>query len=170
MEYDEFERIEPKYDIKSLEIGVGLNEVDDLKPSDYFYKAVNESKTYYELAEKLQKHYATQDLSNPSIKSMMECDIVSQRIAELINTNAFTFSHLALATIHRKLFKGLFSRNLAEFVGKFRTYNISKREPMLNGDSVVYADSEDIEQNLSLIFGKFTHLWREILAQQQFLS
>ena len=162
MEYDEFTHIQSKYDIKSLEIGVGLNEVDNLKPSDYFYKAVNESKTYYELAEKLQKHYATQDLSNPSIKSKMECDIVSQRIAELINTNAFTLSHLALATIHRKLFKGLFSRNLAEFVGKFRTYNISKREPILNGDSVVYADNEDIEQNLELIFKQYKQDFKQL--------
>ncbi len=115
MEYDEFEHIEPKYDIKSLEVGVGFNEVDNLKPSDYFYKVANESKTYYELAEKLQKHYTTQDLSNPSIKSMMECDIVSQRIAELINTNAFTFSHLALTTIHRRLFKGLFFTRFSYF-------------------------------------------------------
>lgn len=162
MEYDGHTHIESKYDIESLEVGIGLNEVDDLKPSDYFYKAVNQSKTYYELEEKLQKHYTTQDLSNPSIKNMMECDIVSQRIAQLINTNAFTFSHLTLATIHRKLFKGLFSRDLAGFVGKFRTYNISKREPILNGDSVVYADSEDIEQNLALIFRQYK---QEIFTQ-----
>ena len=152
MEYNEFEHIIPKYDINSLEIGIGLNQVDNLKPSDYFYEAANKAKSYDELEEMLQRHYENQDLSNPTIRDKKECDIVSKRIAELINTQAFSLSYTLLPILHRKLFKGIFTHDLDKYVGKFRTYNISKREPILCGDSVRYSLSEHIEENLKSSF------------------
>lgn len=155
MEHSEFEHITPKYDIDSLEIGIGLNQVDNLKPSDYFYEAINKAKNYDELEIMLQRHYETQDLSNPITRDKKECDIVSKRIAELINAQAFSFSYTLLPILHRKLFKGIFARDLEKFVGKFRPYNISKKEPILCGDSVKYALSEHIETNLKSIFDDF---------------
>lgn len=155
MEYDEFEHITPRYDIDSLEVGVGLNQVDNLKPSDYFYEAANKAKNYDELEEMLQRHYENQDLSNPIIRDKKECDIVSKRIAELINTQAFSFSYTLLPILHRKLFKGIFTRDLDKFVGKFRLYNISKREPILCGESVKYSLSEHIETNLKSTFDNY---------------
>lgn len=155
MEYDEFEHITPRYDIDSLEVGVGLNQVDNLKPSDYFYEVANKAKNYDELEEMLQRHYENQDLSNPIIRDKKECDIVSKRIAELINTKAFSFSYTLLPILHRKLFKWIFTKNLDKFVGKFRLYNISKREPILCGESVKYSLSEHIETNLKSTFDNY---------------
>jgi fido (protein-threonine AMPylation protein) len=63
-----------------------------------------------------------------------EADIVSARIAELLDTFPFWFSADTLAAIHERLFSGLY-----ENAGQFRSYDIMKAEPVLGGRSVTYA-------------------------------
>ncbi|AWK62181.1 Fic family protein [Helicobacter cinaedi] len=46
----------------------------------------------------------------------------------------------------------MFTHDLDKYVGKFRTYNISKKEPILCGDSVRYSLSEHITENLKSSF------------------
>jgi fido (protein-threonine AMPylation protein)/biotin operon repressor len=53
--------------------------------------------------------------------------------------------------IHRRLFSGVFFSVKA---GKFRDYNISKREWVLDGESVLYANADMIRQTLDYDFGQ----------------
>ena len=66
-----------------------------------------------------------------------EADKVSTRIAELLSEQSFTFSPLEYISIHRRLFGGLY-----EHAGKIRDYNITKKEWVLNGETVLYVSAE----------------------------
>ena len=63
-----------------------------------------------------------------------EADIVSARIAKLLGEKAFQFSPAEWITIHRRLFEGVFSH-----ASQIRQYNITKKEWVLKGDTVIYA-------------------------------
>jgi fido (protein-threonine AMPylation protein) len=63
-----------------------------------------------------------------------EADVVSARIAEMLDTFPFWFSIDTLAAIHERLFFGLY-----ENAGRFRSYDIMKAEPILGERSVTYA-------------------------------
>jgi len=51
--------------------------------------------------------------------------------------------------IHRRLFDGVFKH-----AGQVRTYNINKKEWVLNGDTVIYADYTSIRDTLDYDFGE----------------
>ena len=53
---------------------------------------------------------------------VLEADIVSVRITQLLGEKAFQFSHVEWITIHRRLFDGVF-----DHAGQIRQYNISKK-------------------------------------------
>ncbi len=76
-----------------------------------------------------------------------EADIVSARIAKLLGEKTFQFSPAAWLTIHRRLFEGVFSH-----AGQIRQYNITKKEWVLNGDTVIYADFHSIKDTLDYDF------------------
>ncbi len=138
--------------LKNLTIGVGLNQVDGLKPSKYFYEVVNSSNSYNEIEEKLRNYYKSKDTTEQSVKDEKECDLVSKRIAEVLEDESFVFSPISLKTIHKKLFDGVFEGKLALYVGKFKDYSIKKSENVLNGDSVVYGDYAEILEYLKYDF------------------
>lgn len=132
----------------NLDIGVGLNQVDNLKPSSYFYKAISESKTYGEIEDKLTIYYHKQNQNDPKIQAEKECDLVSIRIAQILDENHFKMTIVALKNIHKKLFSGVFSRINEKYVGNFRDYNIEKKEPILDGDSVNYGQYDEMVEYL----------------------
>lgn len=136
----------------NLEIGVGLNKVDDLVPSRYFYTAINTSSTYSEIENKLQSYYATQDLDNPNICAQKECDLVATRIAKIIDENHFILSPITLKVIHKKLFCGVFSQINEKYVGNFRDFNITKDEVILGGESVSYGKYDEMLEYLNYDF------------------
>ena len=84
---------------------------------------------------------------------------IANRIVELLNSNEFELSIDYLKYIHKFLFKDIFTEN-----GNFRTYNISKKEPILRGDTVIYPDyhtlltylNYDIDNEKSIDYTKFT--------------
>ena len=62
-----------------------------------------------------------------------EADKVSARITEIIAEKGFTFSVAQYIAIHKRLFDGIF-----DHAGKIRDYNITKKEWVLDGDTVLY--------------------------------
>ena len=60
---------------------------------------------------------------------------------------AFQFSPAEWITIHRRLFEGVF-----DHAGQIRQYNISKKEWILNGETVIYADFNSIKDTLDYDF------------------
>ena len=117
--------------------GIGLNKVDNLSPSKYLLdlsqKNVNGTLKYYEVENLLKTYYESQDTTNIHIQQEKECDLVSLRIAQLLEDKSFGFSPITLKNIHLYLFKDIYS-----FAGSYRNYNITKKEDILNGDTVKY--------------------------------
>lgn len=124
--------------------GIGLNKVDNLEPSKYLLelsqKNINGELKYYEVESLLKTYYETQDANNVNIQKEKECDLVSLRIAQLLEDKSFKFSPIALKNIHKHLFKDIY-----DFAGNYRDYNITKKEEILNGDTVKYVNYQDIE-------------------------
>ncbi|MGL5904937.1 MAG: Fic family protein [Cetobacterium sp.] len=141
--------------IENWEVGIGLNEVDGLTPSSYLIQLTKESiegkKTFDEIEKDLKNYYNKQD-KNSINYSEMECDLVSTRIAKLLEDRAFVFSPIQLKSIHRKLFSELLLDERDNSIGEYRKYNISKKEPVLNGDTVIYGEYSTIDEFLKYDF------------------
>ena len=138
--------VSPEY-IKELEweMAIGLQEVDNLKPSEYLRKVINENiygnKTIYEIEEELKNYY--NDIKNNINKSEYECDLVSTKIVQILQEDNFELSIDFIKYIHKYLFEDIYS-----FAGNFRKFNFSKHEIILNGDSAFYGDYNLIEKSL----------------------
>jgi fido (protein-threonine AMPylation protein) len=130
-------------------IAIGLNKVDGLLPSKYLIDLSNENidgkLSNTEVDEKLKDYYS-KDANTINIMEQ-ECDLVSLRIVELLENKNFIFRLPTFKGIHEYLFKDIYS-----FAGRFRDYNITKDEPILNHDTVRYADYLMIEETLKYDF------------------
>ena len=107
--------------------GIGLNKVDNLEPSKYLLdlsqKNINGKLKYNEVENLLKTYYETQNPNDINVERERECDLVSLRIAQLLEDKSFGFSPITLKNIHKYLFKDLY-----EFAGNYRNYNITKKE------------------------------------------
>ncbi|MEN2256277.1 Fic family protein (plasmid) [Paraclostridium benzoelyticum] len=150
---DRIDKFEKK---NNWEVAIGLNEVDNLKPSKYLIQLMEDSiegkKTYKEVENALYSYYKELDPNDKVIIQTEECDLVSVRIVQLLENGSFKFSPITLKGIHRALFKDLFKGELEKSVGEFRDYNISKKELILGGDSVMYGDYNDLMDILAYDF------------------
>lgn len=131
--------------------GIGLNKVDNLEPSKYLLdlsqKNINGELKYGEVENLLKSYYENQNTNDINIQREKECDLVSLRIAMLLEDKSFGFNPITLKNIHKYLFKDIY-----DFAGNYRKYNITKKEPVLNGDTVTYVDFNNIEDYLSYDF------------------
>ncbi len=139
---------------QNIDIAVGLGLVDDLKPSEYFYKAVEKSRTYNELEDNVKKYYDGKKLDKKEVGEK-ECDIVSVNIAKYLEKSGFTLSPVTLKTIHKNLFWDAFPQGLEKYVGVFRDVNISKKEEVLGGEkSVEYGNYDELGDMLDYDFDR----------------
>lgn len=146
---DYIERETKEYNLKQLnwDMAIGLQEVDNLKPSKYLEKLLKENvtgeKTIYEVENELKKYYIEKEKDNEVNQEEYECDLVSTRIVELLAEDNFELSVDYLKYIHKYLFQDVY-----EFAGSFRKIDFSKHEIILNNDSVAYGDYESLEQSI----------------------
>ncbi len=77
-------------------------------------------------------------------------------MAELLSrkSGAFRLDIQTLKNIHDFIFQDVFNQLEEKYLGKFRDYNISKNEAVLNGESVIYSDHLNLENNLNFDFEK----------------
>lgn len=141
--------MENKYSKKYIiETGMGLQDVDHLKNSSYF---VNEAKRYIKgeiSLEELETIIDSYYKNKPNEEERTEeADKISVRISQLVEDDSFVFSIGQLVSIHERLFKGVYSH-----AGKFREYNFSKEEWVLDGASVFYADYRLLKSTLQYDF------------------
>lgn len=136
---------------EAWQIAIGLQQVDGLTTSDYLLNTAKdhiEGKIDIKEAQKrIHSYYEEQSERKEVEKDTEEADIVSARITELLGEKTFQFSPAEYQTIHRRLFDGVFS-----YAGQFRTYNITKKEWVLNGNTVIYASWESIRDTLDYDF------------------
>ena len=146
---------EPGKAEKSLawQTAIGLQDVDGLKTSDYLIETAKdhiEGKIDIAQAKDRIHSYYEERKDRADIEaSTREADIVSARITEILSEKTFQFSPAELQSIHKRLFTGVFSH-----AGQFRTYNITKKEWVLNGDTVTYSAFESIKDTLDYDFAQ----------------
>ena len=146
---DYIETETPKNYVKQQEwdMAIGLQEVDNLKPSKYLEKLLQENvtgeKTIYEVEKELKEYYVEKEKNNEVNHNELECDLVSTRIVELLQEDNFELSVDYLKYVHKYLFQDVY-----EFAGEFRKVDFSKHERILNNDSVAYGDHKLLEQSL----------------------
>ena len=132
---------------------IGLQDVDGLKTSDYLIETAKEhiegKISITEADKRIHSYYEEQKDRNEIEEDSKEADIVSVRIAKLLGEKTFQFSPAEWQNIHRRLFEGLFSH-----AGKIRNYNITKKEWILKGDTVMYASFDSIRATLDYDFSQ----------------
>ena len=131
------------------EIAIGLNKVDNLKPSSFLRELIDKKLSCDEMEKEILKYYGFRYLTSKIERDLRECDLVSIRTVKLLENKEFKFSIDYLKKIHKSLFSDILKRN---YVGIFRNYNISKDERVLSGNSVIYADYRELTECLNYDF------------------
>ena len=118
---------------------IGLQDVDGLQPSEYLVRtAIRNIEGEISLEEAnalLQAYYAERPAKNTNDRTE-EADKVSVRIAATLSEKAFSFTPNEYLAIHRKLFDGIYPN-----AGCMRDYNITKKEWVLGGETVIYGSA-----------------------------
>ena len=118
---------------------IGLQAVDGLQTTEYLRKtAIDNIEGIISISEanRIIESYYEERTGDDDSK---EADIVSARIARVLSEGAFTFSVPQYINIHKRLFDGIFSH-----AGRIRNYNISKKEWVLDGETVLYGNAPEI--------------------------
>lgn len=141
--------MENKYSNKYLiETGIGLQDVDGLKNSEYFMEQADKYIKGEISLEQLDKLIIKYYENKPNVDERIEeADIVSNRIAQVISEDTFVLTVGQLISIHKRLFEGVFAH-----AGKLRDYNFIKREWVLDGRSVIYGDYRELKTMLDYDF------------------
>ena len=136
---------------KTWETAIGLQDVDGLKPSDYLIKTAKDhiegAININQAKARIDEYYQVQGSRKNFESENEEADKVSVRIAEILSEKAFNFAPTELLNIHKRLFSGIF-----DGAGMYRNYNFTKKEWILNGDTVTYASFETIKPTLEYDF------------------
>lgn len=151
--YDKVED-EKNSEVKQLywNIAFGLQEVDGLKPSKYMVELSKEhikgEKTYQQVQDEITSYYKNnKDNYNDNEE---EADEVATAIYEILNNKSFRFDYLTLKNYHQRLFCNLNKKIYNP--GVFRLYNMTKKESILNDDTVNYQSYDMIEESLKYDF------------------
>lgn len=132
---------------------IGLQAVDGLKPSKYLIDTAIENiegKITMKEAQKLIDSYYEEKPEHLSDDERTEeADKVSSRIAEILSETAFSFSPNEYIAIHRKLFLGIYKH-----AGTIRDYNITKKEWVLDGATVMYGTASELRATLEYDFSQ----------------
>ena len=124
-------------------VAIGLQAVDGLKTSEYLQETARRNIegeiTIDEARELVKQYYVKKTAHDEGDEDREEADRVSSNISKLLQTDAFTYSVAGLSAIHRAIFEGVFKH-----AGRFRDYDISKKEWVLRGDSVLYGRWQDL--------------------------
>ncbi len=131
---------------------IGLQAVDGLKTSEYLVQtAVRniEGEISFEEVNALLQSYYEETPAHDADDRTEEADKVSARIAALLSEKAFSFTPNEYLSIHRKLFTGIYSH-----AGRIRDYNITKKEWVLNGATVLYGSATELRATLDYDFSE----------------
>lgn len=133
---------------KNWDMAIGLQTVDNLKPSKYLEKLLKENVTgeitIDEVKENLRSYYVEKGTNNIIDSNELECDFVSTRMVELLEKDNFELSIDYLKYIHKYLFQ-----DIDEFAGEFRKIDFLKNEKILNNDTVSYGDFNKLDKSLN---------------------
>ena len=131
---------------------IGLQAVDGLETSAYLAHTAArniEGEISFAEAEALLQTYYKENPAHDAQNRTEEADKVSARIAALLSERAFSFTPNEYLAIHRKLFIGIYSH-----AGRIRDYNITKKEWVLDGATVLYGSATELRATLDYDFSE----------------
>lgn len=132
---------------------IGLQAVDGLKPSKYLIdtavRNIEGKITIKEAQSLIDSYYKERPAHISDDERSEEADKVSSRIAEILSETAFSFSPNEYISIHRRLFRGIY-----KYAGRIRDYNITKKEWVLDGASVMYGSASELRATLEYDFSQ----------------
>ena len=146
LDFEAYERLAEPYKRERASLwrtAIGLQDVDGLKVSDYLKEAavkhIEGDITIDDVRQQLKSYYVNKTTHDNDDAEKEEADRVAANIAKLLSEQSFSFTALEFLNIHRHLFDGVFKH-----AGEIRPYDISKKEWVLQGDTVVYGRAADI--------------------------
>ena len=132
---------------EAWKVAIGLQAVDGLQVSEYLKQTarrhIEGEITIDQAKELVKQYYVSKTQHDDDDDDKQEADRVSANIAKIINERAFTFSANELIAIHRNIFNGVFKH-----AGELRTYDFTKDEWVLRGDTVLYGRWQDLRMAL----------------------
>ena len=132
---------------------IGLQAVDGLRPSKYLIDTAIQNMegkiTMKEAQSLIDSYYKEKPYHLFDDERTEEADKVSFHIAEILSETAFSFSPNEYISIHRKLFQGIYKH-----AGKIREYNITKKEWVLDGASIMYGSASELRATLEYDFSQ----------------
>lgn len=153
---------------KVWKTAIGLQQVDGLKPSDYLIATAKQNIegdiTIDEVKKRIDNYYQQHPTQTTEDRTE-EADKVSARIAEMLSEQTFTFSPAEYLSIHRRLFTGIY-----KFAGKIRNYNITKKEWVLSGETVLYASANSLKATLEYDFEQEKKFSYKGLSEQEIIE
>ena len=148
MNFDEYIRQgEPAQQEKAgyWQTAIGLQAVDGLKVSEYLQdtarRHIEGDITIDEARELVNQYYVTKTAHDTHDEDTEEADRVSSNIVKVLSSPTFDFTTGGYQSVHRRVFEGVMKH-----AGEFRTYDITKKEWVLEGDTVLYLNWEDLRR------------------------
>ena len=124
---------------------IGLQAVDGLQVSNYLQDTARQhiegTITIDEARELVNQYYITKSARDANDEDKEEADRVSSNIVKVLSSPTFDFSIGGYQSVHRRVFEGVMKH-----AGEFRTYDITKKEWVLEGDTVLYLNWEDLRR------------------------
>ena len=118
-----------------------------IRDSDTAIQNIEGKITVTEARDLIDGYYKANPVELSANERTEEADKVSSRIAEILAEPAFSFSTNEYIGIHRRLFQGIYKH-----AGKIRDYNITKREWVLDGATVLYGSASELRETLEYDF------------------
>ena len=147
---------------------IGLQDVDGLKPSKYLIATAKrhiEGEISQEDARRLVDEYYETKLGHDEPEDAEEADKVSTRMIAIINTPGFRLSPEYYLGLHKQIFDGVFPH-----AGKIRDVELTKREWVLNGDTVQYTPSCVVRDSLDYDFNREKEFTYKGLSEDRFVE
>ena len=136
-----------KESAENWKTAIGLQAVDGLQPSAYLIdvakRNIEGEITIDETRKLIDSYYQSKTVRTPKDEDEEEADKVSVNIAKILASKTFAFNTNGYVSLHRRIFEGVFKH-----AGEIRQYDISKKEWVLEGDSVNYLNCEDLRRAL----------------------
>ena len=126
---------------------IGLQAVDGLSTSEYLKETARRNIegeiTVDEVSRLVKSYYQSKTQREPDDDEKEEADHAAANISKILSARTLDFSTAGYVSLHRRIFEGVFKH-----AGKIRDYDITKKEWVLNGDTVNYLNSEDLRRAL----------------------
>ena len=124
---------------------IGLQAVDGLKTSEYLNglarRNIEGEITIDEVEQLLNSYYENKTTREADDDDKQEADKASKNIKRILSVKTCDFSTNGYISLHRRIFEGVMKH-----VGEMRKYDITKREWVLEGDTVSYLNWEDLRR------------------------